>query len=366
MKNELLYKIGLTLIDGVGDVNAKKLVAYCGGVENVFAENKKNLMKIPGVGSVLADSITSQKVLLRAEEEIKFIEKNNIKPLFFLDEDYPKRLKNCHDSPVMLYYKGTADLNQQRVIAIVGTRNATEYGKKICEELIEGLKDADVLISSGMAYGIDFTAHRACLKNKIETIGVFAHGLDNVYPAEHYNTAQKMLERGGLLTEFMSKTNPDRENFPKRNRIVAGMSDATIVIEASEKGGALITADIASSYNRDVFAIPGKVNDTYSMGCNNLIYYNKAAMIMNAKTFLRSMNWEVEESKKKTVQKAMFVELTPDEEKLIDVIRGKENIGIDDISVIAEMPMSKASSLLLTMELSGLVKCLPGKRYVVN
>ena len=261
--SELLYRVALTKIPKVGAVTAKNLISHCGSAEAVFKANKKLLLSVPNVGAAVADSILTQNVLKWAEKEIQFIEKNAIKVLFHTDANYPHRLQAEHDCPVLLYYKGAADLNQARIVGMVGTRKPSAYGIRMCEEIVDGFLPYNVLIISGLAYGIDFAAHRACLKHKIETVGVFAHGLDNVYPAEHYNTAQKMLEHGGLLTEFMSNTKPDRENFPKRNRIVAGMCDATIVIEASEKGGALITADIASSYNRDVFAIPGKITDTF-------------------------------------------------------------------------------------------------------
>ena len=277
--NKLIYQIGLTLIRGIGDVNGKKLVAYCGSPEAIFKESTSALLKIPGIGKSTVNSIKSQKVLDRAESEIEFINKFKIKPLFYTDPDYPARLLNCEDNPLMLYYKGNADVNSQRVIAIVGTRRATNYGKSRCEEIIDDLKNRNVLVVSGLAYGIDSCAHRSSLEFGMNTIGVLGHGLDRIYPAHNRKLAEKMINQGGLLTEFFSNTNPDRENFPKRNRIVAGMSDAVLVIESAEKGGALITADIANSYNRDVFAFPGNINSKYSEGCNRLIKSHKAALI---------------------------------------------------------------------------------------
>lgn len=365
--NELLkYKIGITLIPGIGDVLAKNLISYCGSIEGVFKEKKAKLQKIPGIGLVLADAIRNHNVLERAEQEIKFIEKYKIAPLFYLDDDYPQRLKHCHDSPVMLYYKGKADLNSKRIVSVVGTRNATLYGKKICQDLINGLADHDVLIASGLAYGVDICAHKAALTNDLPTIGVLAHGLDKIYPAAHRSTAEKMLVKGGLLTEFLSQTQPDRENFPKRNRIVAGMADATIVIESKDEGGSLITADIANSYNRDVFAFPGKVDDEYSVGCNRLIKNNKAALIESATDVLRLMGWEKQKQKKKTVQqKSLFLNLSPEEEMVVGILREKP-VGIDELCYAAKLNMSKVSMLLLNLELTGVVRSLPGKVYSLN
>ena len=243
MASDLLkYQIALTLIPGIGDIVGKKLVAYCGGVEAVFNENRNALLKIPGIGRATVNSIISQKVLHKVEAEISFIEKKNIQPLFYTDKDYPARLLNCEDSPLLLYYKGNADLNAPRVIGFVGSRKATNQGRVICERFIEGLKSKDVLIVSGLAYGIDSCSHKAALDSGLKTVGVLGHGLDRIYPAQNKKLATSMLDNGGLLTEFLPNTTPDRENFPKRNRIVAGMCDAIVVIESASRGGALITA----------------------------------------------------------------------------------------------------------------------------
>ena len=361
----LLYNIGISLIDNVGDIVAKKLIAYCGSSEAVFKESKGKLLKIPDVGSSVANSIVSQNVLTRAEEEIDFIERHGLNPLFYLDKDYPTRLKHCDDGPIMLYTKGNMDLNTKRTISIVGTRNATEYGKRMCQEIVEGLAALDVLVVSGLAYGIDICAHKASVKNNIQTVAVVAHGHDRIYPGSHKSTVERMYENGGIVTEFISYTNPDRENFPKRNRIIAGLSDAVIVVESAKRGGALITADIANSYNRDVFAVPGMLGAQYSEGCNWLIKVNKGALLESVQDLEYIMGWEPRDSKKKTIQKKIFVELAPSEKVLIEIIR-RGSIGIDTLTLEAKMSTSTVSSLLLNLEFAGVVKCMPGKVYQMN
>ena len=268
MKGQLLYHIAITSIPNIGDITAKKLIAYCGSSEQVFCEKKSVLEKIPGIGGINASKIISHKTeaLAIAEEELVFIKKNNIKPLFYLNDNYPKRLLHCEDGPVLLYSKGDVEYNNPKVVSIVGTRKATDYGKEFCDKIVEELASHNPLIVSGLAYGIDVCSHKAALKNNIPTVGVLAHGLDRLYPSQHSSIANKMLENGGLLSDYKSRTNPDRENFPKRNRIVAGLSDLTIVIESSKKGGSLITAYLANDYNRDVFALPGRLNDSQSEG----------------------------------------------------------------------------------------------------
>lgn len=366
MSDNLKYKIALTLIPNIGDILAKRLVAYCGSVEAVFKEKKFSLEKIPGIGSSYAKQIIDPSIFDRAEEEIKFIEKNDITPVFYLDGIYPKRLTHCEDSPVMMYFKGEANLNSEKIISIVGTREATDYGRSLCEKLIADLAPYNPLIVSGLAYGIDVCAHKAAIDNGLKTIGVFAHGLDKVYPALHRNIAKKMTGQGGLLTDFMSKTIPDRENFPRRNRIVAGIADATIVIESKKDGGSLITADIANSYSRDVFAFPGKVGDITSEGCNNIIKQNKAALLQSAADIIYIMGWEENKKKNAPQQRQLFVELNADEEILVNLLKEKNSVNVDDICLLAKMPMSKVSSLLLTLEFSGIVKSLPGKIYRLN
>jgi len=358
----LKYQIGITLIPGVGDVNARKLISYCGGAEAVFREKKKALLKIPGIGESTVNSIVSQNVLIRAEEEIAFIEKYKIKTLFFTDKDYPRRLKHCIDSPVMLYYKGNADLNSDKIISMVGTRRASDYGKEICSKIIEDLSLLKVFVVSGLAYGIDVKAHQAALQFGLETVGVLAHGLDRIYPYSHKAMAEKMINSGGLITDFLSKTNPDRENFPKRNRIIAGLADALIVVESAIKGGALITANIANSYDRDVFAVPGKVTDKWSEGCNFLIKTNKAALIQSAEDVVLMMQWQ-EKAKGSSIQKKLFEELTPDEELVLNVLKEKDEVSVDYIVLSSQFSNSKIAALLLNLEFKGLVKSLPGKMY---
>ena len=361
----LLYQIGITLIPGVGDINGRKLISYCGGVEAVFKENRGALLKIPGIGSATVNSIKSQSVLKRAEEEIAFIKKHDISPLFYLDKSYPRRLGHCADAPMMVYYKGSADLNSVRVVSIVGTRRATEYGRQVCNKIVDELAAINVIVVSGLAFGIDTCAHKSALKNDINTVGVLAHGLDRLYPAANRKLAKEMTKQGGLLTEFMSNTNPDRENFPKRNRVVAGLSDAVIVIESAARGGALITAGIANSYNRDVFAVPGNLRDKYSEGCNMLIKTNRAALIQSAADVILMMQWQPE-SKKPSKQRKLFVELSADEEKIVELLKEKGDAHIDDIVIKSGFTGSKIAALLLNLEFEGIVSCLPGKMYRLN
>ena len=361
---QLKYRIALTLVPGIGSVVAKNLVSYCGSVETVFRRKKYQLEKIPGIGTERAEAILNQNVFARAEEEVLFIRKHKIKTFFYLDTDYPARLKNCDDSPVLLFLKGDVDLNAPRIIALVGTRNATGYGKQVTEMLTEGFSKYHATVVSGLAYGIDIIAHKEALKNKLPTVGVLAHGLDRIYPASHKPVAEKMIRQGGVLTEFISKTNPDRENFPSRNRIVAGMTDATIVIESAVKGGALITAEIANSYNRDVFAIPGKVGEKYSAGCHELIRLNKAMLIESADQVAEMLNWNDDVSKKpQNNQLKFFHELKAEEKILVSILQQNGKQDIDHLTIQSNMPMSKVSSALLHLEFAGVLRSLPGKVY---
>ena len=361
----LLYQIAISLIPGIGDVNAKKLIAHCGNAEAVFHERKEALMQIPGLGAATVRSIRSQKVLGRAEKEMAFIEKNGIRPLYYLDEDYPRRLKHCSDGPVMLYFKGNMQKEALRVISIVGTRRITEYGRKMCNQLVEGLANLDILVVSGLAYGVDTEAHKLALKHGLPTIGILAHGLDRLYPAANRKLAEKMLEQGGLMTEFLSGTNPDRENFPRRNRIVAGLADAVIVVESAIKGGALITANIANSYSRDVFAVPGSVEMEYSKGCNYLIRTNRAALIRSAEDICYSMQWD-DKSSVKPKQMKLFRELNENEKNIIDILKANDASSIDFLAGKAQLSHSKIASTLLNLEFDGLIKYLPGNRVMIT
>lgn len=360
----LVHKIAISLIPGIGPITARTLISYTGSVEGVFREKEKNLLKIPGIGEVNAQRVIRQNVLDRAKREVDFILRNRIQPYFYLDENYPVRLKNCSDSPIILYYKGNASLNESRIISVVGTRNATTYGKEVCDELIKSFSERSyrILVVSGLAYGIDVHAHKACLKYNVPTIGVFAHGLDDLYPAIHAPVATKMLENGGLITDFPSETKIERPNFLRRNRIIAGLSDATVIVESAEKGGALVTADIANSYNRDVFAFPGRSTDVYSRGCNKLIKFNEAVLVENVSDIEKTMNWDIKDIKSKAIQTSLFVELSLEEKKLIDLLKGGDRF-VDEITIKTQLSMSKVSALLLGLEFKGLVVSLPGKMY---
>jgi len=359
----LLYQIAITLVPGIGDVLGKKLISYCGSPESIFREPKKRLQKIPRISDKLITAIGNKDLLNRAEKEIGFIEKYRIKPLYFQDKDYPSRLRNCLDSPIMLYYKGNAGMNMSKVIGIVGTRSATDYGKEICNKIISELVDYQVMIVSGLAYGIDSCAHRASIAAGLPTIGVLGHGLDRIYPFQNKGLAEKMIHHGGLLTDFISETKPDRENFPQRNRIIAGLCDAIVVVEAAKRGGALITAEIANSYNRDVFAVPGRIGDIYSDGCNFLIKINKAALIQSGEDIKYLMGWDTQKAGKISQQRKLFIEMTPAEEIVVKILSEGGETGIDELSIKSELSMSRCSAALLNLEFEGVIKSLPGKMY---
>jgi DNA processing protein len=363
----LKYKIGITLIKGIGNSLAKNLIAYVGSAEGVFKEKRQNLAKIPGIGDVLSKEIVSQQVLNRAGQEIEFILKNRICTSYFTDRDYPYRLKECPDSPLLIYSKGNCNLNNGKFVGIVGTRNATETGKENCKKLIAGLLrvQPSITIVSGLAYGVDISAHKAALEAGVPTVGIIGHGLDMIYPATHRPVAIKMVQNGALVTEYLSHTNPDKQNFVQRNRIIAGLCDALVVVESGFRGGALITAEIANDYNRDVFAFPGRVNDEWSIGCNRLIKCNKAALIESADDILKLMNWEETDATASTfVQTALFQDLSDEEKAIVSALRqNPDGIQVNDMALRLIKPISKISSLLLELEFKGLVKCLPGGMY---
>lgn len=360
---EKVHELALTMIPGVGDVLIKLLISYCGSASAVFKSNKVKLLKIPGIGEKIADSIIQNKSINIAEKELEQINKHGAKLLFFTDKSYPEGLKQIPDAPVLLYYRGNADLNNKKTISIVGTRNATEYGKSFVHEFISELKKINPLIVSGLAYGIDYHVHKAALENNIPTIGVMGTGINLIYPAAHKNTALQMLANGGLLTEFPLDTTPDRQNFPARNRIVAGMADATIIIEAAKGGGALITAEIANSYNKDVFAVPGNVNNKFSEGCNDLIKNNKAQLITSAQDLIEFMNWDQDSSGIRASASRTPLGLNPEELKIYTLLKVNDELLIDEISWKAQLPINKVASLLLTLEFQGIVKALPGKKF---
>lgn len=360
----LEHKIALGLIPGIGDINARKLVSYFGSVEAVFSEPYQTLIRIPGIGSGLAKYICDRSYLSAAEKEAEYVEKNNIRTYFYLDDDYPFRLRQCEDSPVVFFFKGDCDLNSMKIISIVGTRNATARGKDMCEKIIGGLaaNHPEIIIVSGLAYGIDVTCHKAALRFNLQTIGVLAHGLKTIYPPIHAQIAKSMISHGGLLTDFISDALPERNNFLKRNRIIAGLSDATIVVESAISGGALITADIANSYNRDVFAIPGRPDDQYSQGCNSLIKNSKASLAESAEDIELFLNWRSEKDRQ-PVQKSLFSDMNQEEKNIFELIMKEDEMDIDIICRTLGMPVHKLSAILLQMEFKGILKCLPGNIY---
>lgn len=364
----LLHRVGLTFIKNIGPTLAKALVSYFGSAEEVFTAPKAKWLKVPGIGIKTVEQMDMGAALARAGEELRFIEKNNIEVVFYTDANYPKRLKSCNDAPVLLYVKGNANLNASHIISIVGTRNATEYGKQLCAQLVEQLQPYNVLVVSGLALGIDVAVHKECVKMNVPTVGVLGHGLDRVYPNQNRLTAEKMLENGGLISEYPWGTAPDRENFPQRNRIVAGMADATIVVEASVKGGALITAEIANSYNRDVFAFPGRVGDEFSEGCNFLIRNNKAALLTCAADLAYILGWEKADGPKHVAEQFMLpIDLSADEQLIFEILQQhKAPLAIDGLTIKTNMATSKLAINLLNMEMQGYIRALPGKTYCIR
>ena len=365
--NETLFRMALTRIPGLGITGARNLLKIAGNASRIFEERENLHNIIPGLSKRISDALLCPNILRQCEAELLFAEKNNIVCLTEADEAYPSRLRECTDAPLVLFYKGTADLNKQHIISIVGTRNATEYGKELCFSFLKDLKEVlpDTLIISGLAYGIDIQAHRAALQYGLETIAVLAHGLDRIYPPLHRNTAAEMTEHGGLITEFPDKTRPERQNFIRRNRIIAGMSDATIVVESAEKGGSLITADIANSYNRECFAFPGRTNDPFSAGCNNLIRNNQAVLLQSADEFIKAMNWD-KPSKKipETIQRQLFPDLTPNEELLVSLIgKHPEGIQLNALIVESNIAVNHITTPLFELEMKGVVQVLAGNVY---
>lgn len=304
-------------------------------------------------------------MMRRAERELEFVDRNNLQIHFFTDRSYPQRLTQCIDAPLLLYVKGNTDLNREKTISIVGTRNATRYGEEYCREFIKeiSVKLPDILIISGLAYGVDICAHRAALHNGLPTVAVLGHGLDRIYPSLHRQTAVEMLKTGALLTEFPSETNPDRHNFVKRNRIVAGMADAVIVVESGVKGGSLTTADIANSYFREVFALPGRIHDKMSTGCNQLISDNQAVLLRGSEHFISHMGWEQESEPALPVQKELFQELSGDEEKVFNSLSLRGAMQVNTLAIELNIPVTELFLTLLGMEMKNIVKSLPGGMY---
>lgn len=361
-EQDLFYLLALQRVEGVGDIMAKKLLTHCGSAEAVFTSKSAQLAAIDGVGSMLLKSLKNKSVFEKANLELEFIKSNDINAVYFQDEKYPDRLKHCIDGPLLLFTSGNIDLKNRKIISIVGTRQITSYGTEFCRKLIEDLAPLDPIIVSGFAYGVDIVAHQLAMEHNLQTIGVVAHGLNQIYPKTHKKYVAKVEENGGFMTEFWSTSNPDKENFVRRNRIVAGMSEATIVIESADRGGSLITANMANDYNRDVFAVPGRVTDKYSQGCNNLIKTQKANVLTSAADLVYILNWDIQKETK-PIQKQLFVTLEDDEQKVYDYLlkTGKELMDI--IALRCDFPIYKISGMLLNMELKGVVRPLPGKLF---
>ena len=359
-----LSLLALHFIDGIGDYLIKQVISYTGSAEKVFKTPKGKLLQIPGIGEVTAQAILNGKPFQQAEKELVKAEKESVELVFYMDKKYPARLKNISDAPSILYLKGNIDFENPKAIAIVGTRQATSYGKQRVEEIIKDLTSHNPLIVSGLAYGIDIHAHKQALKHELPTIGIMGSGMDVIYPAAHNETAKKMLEHGGLVTENSFGTKPDAHNFPQRNRIIAGLCDALIVVEAAEKGGALITAEIANSYNKDVFACPGSIGETYSAGCNNLIKSNKAHLLTSVKDIEYIMGWDAAKPQKKSKVSVSLAEYDEPEQTVLKImIDKKANVLIDELSWKANLPVSQLAGVLLGLEFKGVVKSMPGKQY---
>jgi len=359
LMNTIIPKIALSKLHGFGPVRIAQLISKMGGIEEIFTASLNEIYMQTGFAKSLLREIKREEALIFAEKEALFCEKNGVSPLFFLDHNYPRRLKQCQDAPIILYFKGTCDLNQKKIISIVGTRNETNYGQKILEELVSAFAQKNILVVSGLAYGVDIRAHRLCLENKIETVAVLGHGLDRIYPSSHRITASKMIQNGGLLTEFPSNTNPDRENFPMRNRIIAGLSDATIVVESKVSGGSMITADLANDYSRDVFAYPGDVDRICSAGCNALIKNQKAHLITKSADLLKIMNWEIKTIKK---QKLIALDLSSEEQEIVHFLNEQGEVHVDTVIQALNLQPSKLSVLLFNLELKNVIQSLRGNR----
>lgn len=363
-ENNLLYALALQNVSKIGDITAKKLIQYCGSAEAVIKEKKKNLLKIDGIGSILISDLFSKHHLIEAEQELKFIRNNNIVCHYFTDDVYPEKLKHCVDGPIVLFQTGKINLDKKRIISIVGTRKITTHGIAVCENLVEELAPFNPIIVSGLAYGTDITAQKAALKHNLQTIACLAHGLNQIYPKVHKKYVADIERYGGFFTDFWSTDDFDRNNFLKRNRIIAGLSEATIVIESAEKGGSLVTADIAISYNREVFAVPGRITDTQSVGCNNLIKQQRAHVLSKPADVPYILNWHIE-SEKMPIQKKLFVELDADEKVVYIFLKDGGKELLDIIALKCDMPTFRIASILLNMELKGVVRPLPGKQFEI-
>ncbi len=362
---ELHYLLALQKVKGIGPINAKKLIAHLGSAEAIFKEKKSLIQKINGIGSSILKDLYKTDHLKKAAKEHQYITDHKIKYHSFLDTDYPKNLKHCIDSPLLLFYDGNIQLKNQPIISIVGTRKMTSYGRHFIEKLIDSIKEYNPIIVSGFAYGVDITAHKAAFENKLQTIAVMANGLEKMYPKTHKKYVHKVVENGGFYTEHWHDEEPLREYFLKRNRIIAGLSEATIIIESASRGGSLVTAQIANSYDRDVFAVPGRTTDTASQGCNTLIRTNRAALLNSAQDLVYLLNWDQKKSPKKGIQRQLFIDLKGDEKIIYDYLLENGKMVLDSISLVCKIPIYKVSSALVNLELQGLVRPLPGKLFEI-
>ncbi|WP_299533796.1 DNA-processing protein DprA [Ulvibacterium sp.] len=363
INNELIALLRLQNAPYIGDVTAKKLIAHCGGAEAVFDDKLHHLKKIDGIGSAKLRGLFDTEHLEAAQSEYEFIQENEISYSYFMDSAYPSYLKHCIDGPILLFMRGNLDWEARRIISVVGTRNITSYGMAFCESFVADIAPLNPIIVSGFAYGVDICIQKAAMKYGLQTIGCLAHGLNQIYPKIHSRYMADVERNGGFLTEFWSSQNPDRENFLKRNRIIAGMSEATVVVESAEKGGSLVTADIAYGYNRDVFAVPGRAGDKFSSGCNNLIKQQKAHLLTSAADLVYLLGWEVKKVESKAVQKQLFTELDETERSIYTYLQKEGKQLLDNIALECSLPIFKVSSTLLNMEMKGMIRPLPGKLF---
>jgi DNA processing protein len=362
-KNELRYTLALQRVPNLGDTSAKKLLTHVGSAEGIFNEKKRHLLKIDGIGAFKLKQLDKKVQLDAADAELQFLEKNHITVHYFKDTSYPEKLKHCLDGPILFFSRGNIDLQKKRVISVVGTRRVTIMGRKFCEDFIQELSAMDPVIVSGFAYGVDICAHKSAMECGLQTIGCLAHGLNQIYPKEHKRFEKKIESNGGFITEFWSDDPFDRTNFLKRNRIIAGLSEATVVIESAAKGGSLVTADIANSYNREVFAVPGRITDMQSAGCNDLIKSQQAHLLTSAADLVYMLGWSLDQKPTPPQQKALFVELTPDESRILNYLKTTEKEMLDTIALQCGLPTFKVATALLNMELKGVVRPLPGKLF---
>lgn len=363
-EEELLSVLRLQATPNVGDIISKKLISIVGSADEIFRQKRTTIEKINGIGNNITSQLFKDENLRLAETELKYILENNVEYSYFLSKDYPKNLQQCIDAPILIFKDGNLNVNSDRIISIVGTRNITNYGRSFIKKLINELKEYNPIIVSGFAYGCDIEAHKSAMEHNLQTIAVLAHGLNETYPKTHKKYIHKVNKNGGFITEFWHNEKPVRENFLKRNRIVAGISQATIVIESAKKGGSLVTADIANSYNKDVFALSGRANDVYSKGCNNLIKNNQAHLLNTSTDIVKMLNWDMP-SILPVKQQELFVNLNEMEQKIYDYLQQNGKQLLDVIAIDCNIPIYQLSSILVQMELKGVIKPLPGKMFEV-